>query len=74
VYKLQNIYIYILLPEDWKSSIVLPICKGKGDPMECGSDIGMKLLEHAIKVVERFFENRIRQQIDIDTDTDTDIY
>ena len=22
---------------DWKSSVVLPIYKGKGDPMECGS-------------------------------------
>jgi len=25
------------IPEDWKSSMVLPIYKGKGDPMECGS-------------------------------------
>jgi len=25
------------VPEDWKSSVVLPIYKGKGDPMECGS-------------------------------------
>ena len=25
------------IPEDWKSSVVLPIYKGKGDPMECGS-------------------------------------
>jgi len=24
------------IPEDWKSSLVLPIYKGKGDPMECG--------------------------------------
>ena len=23
------------IPEDWKSSVVLPIYKGKGDPMEC---------------------------------------
>jgi len=23
--------------EDWQSSVVLPIYKGKGDPMECGS-------------------------------------
>ena len=21
------------IPENWKSSVVLPICKGKGDPM-----------------------------------------
>ena len=43
------------IPEDWKSSVVLPIYKGKGDPMECGSYRGIKLLEHAMKVVERIF-------------------
>ena len=53
-------------PEDWKSSVVLPIYKGKGDPMECGSYRGIKLLEHAMKVVEKIFEHRIRQQIEID--------
>jgi len=53
------------IPEDWKSSVVLPIYKGKCDPMECGSYRGIKLLEHAMKVVERIFEHRIRQQIEI---------
>ena len=38
------------IPDDWKSSVVLPIYKGKGDPMECGSYRGIKLLEHAMKV------------------------
>jgi len=54
------------IPEEWKSSVVLPIYKRKGDPMECGSYRGTKLLEHAMKVVERIFKHRIRQQIDID--------
>ena len=54
------------IPEDWKSSVVLPIYKGKGDPMECGSYRGIKLLEHATKVVEKLFEHRIRQQVEID--------
>ena len=54
------------IPEDWKSNVVLPIYKRKGDPMECGSYRGIKLLEHAMKVVERIFEHRIRQQIVID--------
>jgi len=52
------------IPEDWKSSVVLPIYKGKGDPMECGSYRGIKLLEHAMKVVKRFliteFGSRLR--------------
>ena len=34
----------------------ITIYKGKGDPMECGSYRGIKLLEHAMKVVERIFE------------------
>jgi len=38
------------IPDDWKSSMVLPIYKGKGDQMECGSYRGIKLLEHAMKV------------------------
>jgi len=25
------------IPQDWKSSVILPIYKGKGDPIECGS-------------------------------------
>jgi len=54
------------VPEDWKSTVVLPIYKGKVEPMECVSYRGIKLLEHAMKVVEKIFEHRIRQQIDID--------
>ena len=42
------------IPEDWKSSVVLPYYKDKGDPMECGSYRGIKLLEHAMKVIEDF--------------------
>ena len=46
---------------------MLPIYKGKGDdPMECGSYRGIKLLENAIKLVERTFEHRIWQQIKVD--------
>ena len=46
--------------------MVLPIYKGKGDPMECGSYRGIKLLEHATKLVERIFEHRIWQHIEVD--------
>ena len=53
------------IPEDWKSSVILSIYKGKGHPMECGSYRGIKLLEHAMQMVERIFECRIRQQIEI---------
>jgi len=52
--------------EDWKPRVILPIHKGKGDPKECGSYRGIELLEHEMKVVERIFEHRIRQQIEVD--------
>ena len=42
------------IPEDWKSNVVLPIYKGKGDPMKCGSYRGIKLLEHAMKLLHPF--------------------
>jgi len=44
------------ISDDWNSSILLPVFKGKGDPMECGSYRAIKLLEHAMKVIERVFE------------------
>jgi len=33
--------------------------------MECGSYRGIKLLEHAMKVVERIFEHRIQQHTEV---------
>ena len=51
------------IPADWKSSVVLPIYKWKGDPMKCGSCREIELLEHATKVVKRIFEHGIRQQM-----------
>jgi len=47
------------MPEDWKSSVALPIYKGNGNVMECGSYWGIKLLEHDMKVVERVFEHTV---------------
>ncbi|CAK9296895.1 unnamed protein product [Gordionus sp. m RMFG-2023] len=44
------------IPEDWQRSIIIPVYKGKGDPLDCGSYRAIKLLEHAIKVFERVLE------------------
>ena len=54
------------IPDDWRSSILLPVFKGKGDPMECGCYRAIKLLEHAMKVIERVFKRRIRGKVKID--------
>ena len=49
------------MPEEWKTSVVVPIFKGKGDVMDCGAYRGVKLLEHAMKIVERVLEKRISE-------------
>ena len=53
------------IPNEWKTSIVVPIFKGKGDVMSCGSYRGVKLLEHAMKIVERVLEKRIREIVNL---------
>ena len=54
------------MPEEWKTSVVVPIFKGKGDVMDCGAYRGVKLLEHAMKIVERVIEKRIRELVKVD--------
>ena len=54
------------MPEEWKTSVVVPIFKRKMDVMDCGTYRGVKLLEHAMKIVERVLENRIRELVMID--------
>ena len=48
------------MPDEWKISVIVSIFKGKSDVMSCGSYRGVKLLEHAMKIVERVLERRIR--------------
>ena len=48
------------MPEKWKTSVVVPISKGKGDVMSCGAYGEVKLREHAMKIVGRVLEKRIR--------------
>jgi len=33
----DSIFYNLCIPEDWKSSVILSIYRGKGDPVECGS-------------------------------------
>ena len=47
------------MPNKWKTSVIVNIFKGKGDVMNCGSYRGVKLLEHATKIVERVLVGRI---------------
>ena len=40
--------------------MVVPIFKGKGNAMSCRSYRGVKLLEHAMKIVKRVLERQIQ--------------
>ena len=53
------------MPDEWKTSVIVPIFKGKGDVMSCGSIRGVKLLEHAMKIVERVLERGIRTLVNL---------
>ena len=54
------------IPEDCKTSVMVPICMGKGDVTNCGSHRRIKLLEHGIKIIERVLEKRIRELVKVD--------
>ena len=54
------------IPNERKTSVVVPIFKGKGDEMNCGSYREVKLLEHGMKIIERVLERRIRALVDFD--------
>ena len=41
---------------EWVLSVMVPIFWGKGDAMSCGAYRGVKLLEHAMKIVEKVLE------------------
>jgi lambda repressor-like predicted transcriptional regulator len=52
--------------EDWHKSWIVNAYKGKGDALECGSYRGIKLLEHVMKILERFTEAEVRRICKVD--------
>ena len=55
------------MPDEWQTSVLVPIFKGKGDVKSRNTYRGVKLLEHAMKIVERVLERRIRELVNIDS-------
>jgi hypothetical protein len=41
------------IPDEWRCSVLVPLYKGKGMSGTVGAYRGVKLLEHAMKVVKR---------------------
>ena len=54
-----------IIPEDWRRSWMVNVYKEKGDALAFGSYMGIKMLEHAMKVLERVIEGRERNIVKI---------
>ena len=55
------------MPDEWQTSVLVPIFKGKEDVRNCNTNKGVKLLEPAMKIVERMLERRIPELVNIDS-------
>ena len=53
------------MPDEWKTSVIVLVFKGKSGVMSCGSYRGVKLLGSAMKIVERVLERRIRTLVNL---------
>ena len=57
--RVKSVVNYILfrdkLPEEWMLSSLVPIFKGKEDPLNPNCYRGIKFLEHAFKIYEKSF-------------------
>ena len=45
---------------------MVPIFKGKGHAISCGAYRGVKMLEHAMKTVEKVIKRRLRCMVKVD--------
>ena len=54
------------VPTDWGQTFIVSIYKGKGDALDRGNYRGLKLTEHAMKILERIIDGLIRQVVSID--------
>ncbi|XP_070008568.1 uncharacterized protein [Nicotiana sylvestris] len=53
------------MPEEWRSSTMVPVYKNKGDIQNCNNYRGIKLFSHTMKVWERVVELRVRRNVSI---------
>ena len=63
--KLNEIMEREKIPDEWRSSILIPVFKNKGDTLQCNNYRGIKLICHAMKLYERVLERRIRDCVSI---------
>ena len=62
---LRAIWEKEVMPTDWGENQMVYLFKQKGDIMECGNYMGIKLTERGLKVLERMLDERLREIIRI---------
>ena len=50
------------IPEEWRTGLIVPVWKRKGDVHDRGKYRGIVLLSHVLKVLERILDGRIKRQ------------
>ena len=61
-----NILLRAKLPEEWMLSLLAPILKGEGDPLNANSYKGIKLLKHAFKLYGKILDGLLCEVVDTD--------
>ena len=54
------------IPEEWRTGLIVPVWKRKGDVHNPGKYRGITLLSHILKVLERILDGRIRKRVECD--------
>ena len=52
------------VPEEWRTGLIVPIWKKKGDVQDPGKYRGITLLSHIMKLLERILDVRIRKKVE----------
>ena len=53
------------MPDQWRSSVIVPLYKNKRDAQCCENYRGIKLLSHTLKLWERVIETRLRRETQV---------
>ena len=58
---IKGIWTEEKVPIDWKTNIIVPIYKNKGDKLQCANHIGISLLCTGYKILTTVIKNRLKK-------------
>jgi len=54
------------IPEEWRTGLIVPIWKRRGDVQDPGKYRGITLLSYVMKVLERILDWSIRKRVEME--------